>query len=147
MFTRRTTLALLASTLATPALAAAPPVFQDNRRIAINGYDPVAYFNQSRPVAGAAQFQAEYNGAIWQFASAENRAAFAQNPTRFAPKYGGYCAYAASKGALAPTIPEAWTVYDNALYLNANLRARGLWKQDIPGNIRKANGFWPGILG
>ena len=85
--------------------------------------------------------------AIWQFASATNADTFQADPTAYAPQFGGYCAYAASLGYLAPTMPEAWTLYDGKLYLNANLRARELWLQDVPGNIAKGEANWPGILG
>ncbi|SLN40918.1 hypothetical protein ROA7023_01608 [Roseisalinus antarcticus] len=88
-----------------------------------------------------------WRGAEWRFASAQARTAFEMAPERLAPAFGGYCAYAASRGYLAPTIPEAWTVHDGRLYLNASLRARELWLQDIPGNIAKGMANWPAILG
>ncbi|MFZ5961988.1 YHS domain-containing (seleno)protein [Thalassococcus sp. BH17M4-6] len=148
---RRQTLGLA---LAAPALlllprgaaAREPEVFQ-TRTIAINGTDPVAYFTAGGPVAGDAAHELMWRGATWRFASAANREAFEMNPMRYAPRFGGYCAYAASKGYLAPTQPEAWTVYEDTLYLNANLRARELWLQDIPGNIAKGEANWPAILG
>ena len=79
--------------------------------------------------------------------NAGNAEAFLADPERYAPAFGGYCAYAASRGYLAPTIPEAWTIYDGTLYLNASLRARELWMQDVPGNIAAGLKNWPGILG
>lgn len=146
MFTRRTTLALLASAIALPAIAASPQIFQSNG-VAINGYDPVAYFTQSQPVEGSVSTSFDWLGATWHFASAANRDLFAANPEQYAPQFGGYCAFAASKNALAPTIPNAWTVYQGKLYLNANLRARELWNKDKDVFIALAEGFWPGILG
>lgn len=145
---------LLGATLAAPALlilpnaalAREPEVFQ-KASIAINGTDPVAYFANNGPVAGSAAQSLMWGGATWQFATADNRAAFEADPTRYAPVFGGYCAYAASKGYLAPTIPEAWSLFEDRLYLNANLRARELWVQDIPGNIAAGRKNWPGILG
>lgn len=149
MLTRRYSLALLAAAplagLARPALAAEPMVFQNP--FAINGYDPVAYFTQGAPVPGVAAHAVRWNGAEWHFASAENAATFSGAPETYAPEFGGYCAFAASRGYLAPTRPEAWTVFEGRLYLNANLRARELWLQDIPGNIAKGRENWPGILG
>ena len=88
-----------------------------------------------------------WKSAVWLFASAEAMATFEGNPEAYAPAFGGYCAYAASRGYLAPTIPEAWTVHAGRLYLNASLRARELWLQDVEGNVAKAAANWPAILG
>lgn len=151
MITRRAALGLfaatpLAYTLGThSALAAEPEVFQNP--IAIGGYDPVAYFTDQAPVEGSAANQVDWNGANWHFATARNAAKFLENPEAYAPVFGGYCAYAASKGSLAPTVPEAWTIYEDKLYLNFSLRARELWLEDVPGNIAKGLANWPGILG
>ncbi|MAO26236.1 MAG: YHS domain protein [Roseovarius sp.] len=148
--TRRRLLTVSAAALALAALprvalAATAPIFAEGG-IAINGTDPVAYFTENRPVAGDPQFSTDYMGATWYFASAENLDQFRNAPEEFAPQFGGYCAYAASKGYIAPTVPEAWTIYEGKLYLNANLRARELWLEDIPGNIALAQDNWPNIL-
>lgn len=149
--TRRSLLALAAAApagllLSRPALAREPETFQRGG-IAIGGTDPVAYFTEAAPVMGRADTSLMWMGATWTFASTANRERFEADPTAFAPVFGGYCAYAASNGYLAPTVPEAWTVHENRLYLNANMRARELWLQDIPGNIAKGQANWPGILG
>jgi hypothetical protein len=128
------------------ALAREPDVFQTNT-FAIRATDPVAYFDNAGPVAGNPDVALMWMGATWLFANAKNREMFEMNPTRYAPVFGGYCAYAASKGYLAPTQPEAWTLHEDRLYLNANLRARALWLEDIPGNIAKGRANWPAILG
>jgi len=150
LLTRRSTLGLV---LAAPALAlssktafAAEPEIYAEAGIAIDGSDPVAYFAENGPVPGAAHSR-DWKGATWKFTNAKNADAFAADPMAYAPQFGGYCAYAASKGYLAPTTPEAWTVYEGQLFLNASLRARELWLQDIPGNIAKGRANWPGILG
>lgn len=151
MLTRRTALGLLAAAPATfalfpqTALAREPEVFQNP--VAINGIDPVAYFDQKKPVKGSKNHKVKWKGAEWRFSSAANVSKFTANPAAWAPVFGGYCAYAASLGYLAPTQPEAWTVYDGKLYLNANLRARKAWLKDVPGNIAKGQANWPGILG
>ncbi len=151
MLTRRRTLGLLATAPAAIALAPnaafarEPEVFQNP--IAINAIDPIGYFTDAAPVPGLAAHEVMWNGAAWHFASAENAAMFEADPERYAPVFGGYCAFAASRGYLAPTVPEAWTVYEDKLYMNANLRARELWLQDVPGNIAKGLENWPGILG
>lgn len=151
MLTRRNFLTATAAAssaallLSAPARAAQPEVFQDGG-VAINGYDPVAYFTEAQPVKGSAGLSSVFNGATWHFASAENKARFDAVPAEFAPQFGGYCAYAASKGYIAPTDPAAWTVHDGKLYLNYSLRARELWSADIPGNIALGEANWPGIL-
>ncbi|WP_136441357.1 YHS domain-containing (seleno)protein [Pacificoceanicola onchidii] len=131
---------------ARPVLAGEPKTYQESG-VAIDGSDAVAYFDNKGPVAGSAAHSVDWNGATWHFVSAENAALFKANPEAYAPQFGGYCAYAASLGYLAPTQPEAWTIYEGKLYLNANLRARELWLKDVPGNIAKGEVNWPGILG
>lgn len=135
----------VAALMAGPSLAAQPEVFVTGD-VAINGYDPVAYFTDAKPVLGNASLNSVFNGATWHFASAENKASFDAEPARFAPQFGGYCAYAVSKGYTAPTDPNAWTVHDGKLYLNYSLRARDLWSEDVPGNITKGNANWPAVL-
>lgn len=147
-FTRRNALAILASTAAItalPAWAGKSPVYVENG-VAINGYDPVAYFKQSKPVAGDASLSSHWNGAKFLFSSAENKSAFDADPESFAPQYGGYCAYAVSKGYTATSDPDAWTIHDGKLYLNFSKTVRLLWSRDIPGHIESANGNWPSVL-
>ncbi|MEO1399953.1 MAG: YHS domain-containing (seleno)protein [Cyanobacteria bacterium J06635_1] len=114
--------------------------------IAIRGADPVAYFTESDYVPGSAEYTHEWGGATWQFASAENRDLFASNPEQYAPAYGGFCAWAVSQGYTAPIDPTAWKVVDGKLYLNYDAKVQKRWSKDIPGNIAKADGNWPGVL-
>lgn len=114
--------------------------------IAINGFDPVAYFTAGEPVKGDPAIAADWQGAQLLFSSPENKARYEADPDRFAPRYGGYCAYAVSKGATAPTDPEAWTIHEDRLYLNFSTDVRAIWQQDIPGNIARADANWPGVL-
>jgi YHS domain-containing protein len=127
------------------AIAGKPAVFS-NDAVAIRGYDPVAYFTAGEPTRGSSQFAADWRGATWHFANAENLARFRADPTAFAPQYGGYCAYAVSQGYTAPTVPEAWSIVDGRLYLNYSKGVRQRWNQDIPGYIRAADTNWPGVL-
>ncbi|WP_424942005.1 YHS domain-containing (seleno)protein [Aliiroseovarius crassostreae] len=136
---------LASAALIRPAFAANAPVYNE-AGIAWDGHDPVAYFTKGAPTPGRDEFSTDYMGAKVLFSSAETRDMFIANPEKYAPQFGGYCAYAASKGYIAPTVPEAWTVFDDKLYLNFSLRARDLWLQDVPGNIAKGNANWPGIL-
>ena len=114
--------------------------------VAIKGTDPVAYFQESKPVSGSDSFTYEWKNATWKFASAENRDLFASNPEKYAPKYGGYCAWAVSQGSTAPIDPSAWKIVDGKLYLNYDKRVQKTWEKDIPGNIAKADRNWPGVL-
>ncbi|WP_428624379.1 YHS domain-containing (seleno)protein [Sedimenticola sp.] len=113
---------------------------------AIRGYDPVAYFTERRPVKGKEAFHLRYRGADWYFASAEHQNRFQQEPEKYAPQYGGYCAWAVSKGYTASTDPQAWTLHDGKLYLNYSLGVQQDWREDIPGNVTKADARWPKVL-
>lgn len=112
---------------------------------AVRGYDVVAYFNESKPVEGWKEFSHEWGGTTWHFATAANRGAFAAAPEQFAPQYGGFCAWAVSQGYTAKIDPDAWTIVDGKLYLNYSKSIQTQWQEDIPGNITKANGNWPGL--
>lgn len=127
------------------AMAATPEVYAENG-IAVDGSDVVGYFTQGAPVAGNPEITFDYMGATWLFVSVENRDAFAADPARYAPKYGGYCAYAVSQGYTAPTVPEAWSIVDDKLYLNFSTSVRRRWERDIPGHIAAADANWPGVL-
>ena len=141
----------------TPASSAPPKsnadslgvrIFIDDQGLAIRGTDPVAYFTESRPVAGSPEFSYTWNEATWQFSSAENRDKFAENPEQYAPQYGGFCAWAVSQGKTATTDPEAWKIVDGKLYLNYSRERQEAWEEDIPGNIEKADANWlKGIAG
>ena len=132
--------------LACGVASALEPVFSTTFGGAIRGYDPVAYFTEGRPVEGKSAHRHEWMGATWSFASEENRAAFEAEPEKFAPRYGGYCAWAVSQGYTASIDPDAWRIVDGALYLNYSLGVQKRWEKDIPGNIAKADVNWPRLL-
>jgi YHS domain-containing protein len=127
------------------AFAAKPPVFADSNG-AIRGYDPVAYFTLGVPTRGSDEFSTRWQGATYKFSSSENLQRFKQQPEAYAPQYGGYCAYAVSKGATASILPEAWTIVDGKLYLNYNPGIKQRWQQDTAGNISAADRNWPAVL-
>lgn len=112
---------------------------------AIRGYDPVAYFTAAREVMGKKEIVFEYLGAQWHFASEENRNLFKQNPEKYTPQFGGYCAYGMSRGYKAETQPNAWTIVDGKLYLNYNVDVREKWSQDTANYIKKAEANWPTV--
>jgi len=110
-------LALSATFLSAPAFANEITTFVKDGA-AIGGTDPVAYFTEGKPVAGSDEHTFVYDDVTWKFSSAENRDAFAADPAKYAPQYGGYCAFGLSKGFKVPVIPEAWKIVDGKLYLN-----------------------------
>jgi hypothetical protein len=130
---------------AVPALAGGKINSSFLGSVAIDGYDPVAYFEAAKPVAGSKNFEHKWQNATWRFASAENRDKFAAMPDKYAPQYGGYCAWAVSQGYTADIDPEAWRIVDGKLYLNYSKSVQATWSEDIPGNISKADKNWPGI--
>ena len=131
--------------MAPPAFAMKKGVFT-SWGVAIRGTDPVAYFTENRPVEGSKEFTAIHDGAEFRFASAENLAKFKANPEKYAPQYGGYCAWAVSQGYTASTIPEAFTIVDGKLYLNYSLGVRAQWEADKEARIIQGDRNWPGVL-
>lgn len=113
---------------------------------AIEGYDPVAYHTAGQPLEGSSDFEHEWEGATWRFVSAENRDLFAADPEKYAPAYGGYCAYGVAQGYKPDIDPEAWSIVDDQLYLNLNKKIQARWEKDIPGYIAKADEIWPTIM-
>jgi YHS domain-containing protein len=112
---------------------------------AINRYDAVAYFTEGKAVPGETVFTFQWKDARWFFASQKNLDAFKKDPEKYAPQFGGYCAYGMSRGYKAQTSPDAWTVVDGKLYLNYNVEVRELWNKDQPAMINKANANWPTV--
>jgi hypothetical protein len=115
--------------------------------LAVGGYDPVAYFTEGRPVKGERQFTLKHEGAEWRFASAANRDSFAAAPQKYAPQYGGYCAWAVSQGYTASGDPQFWKIVDGRLFLNYDADVQKKWERDISGFIAKADHNWPAVLG
>jgi hypothetical protein len=132
--------------LGTLGLAQAAKVFTGIiKGVALGGYDAVSYFSGSEPVKGDPGIMVVWQGADYRFATVANRDLFVANPEKYLPQFGGYCAYALAKGALAPGDPLAWTVYKDKLYINLSPAIREKWSVDIPGNIDNANANWPGL--
>ena len=123
--------------------AADAVINKDQNGLALKGYDAVAYFDQGKAVAGKKDFEHPWMGANWRFSTVENRDLFAKNPEKYAPQFGGYCAFGVTGGYLAPTDPTAWKVVEGKLYLNYDSDIQKKWSADIPGNIKKANEKWP----
>lgn len=127
--------------------AASPvdPVNKDRKGIALKGYDPVAYFEQGRPVKGSPEFRHEWNGATWHFTSAATRDTFKSSPEKFAPQYGGYCAWAVSNNYTADADPEAWKIVNGRLYVNYNKGVQKKWEPEAARRISDADRNWPAL--
>jgi YHS domain-containing protein len=146
---RRTVLMIAAAVpvvafISTRGTAATTAIYAEDG-IAIDGTDAVAYFSEGKPVSGTDEFTFDWQGATWRFASDENRATFAADPTAYAPQYGGYCAYAAADGKKVSTVPDAWAIRDGKLYLNYSGRIQSRWEEDPAGYITAADAHWRDI--
>jgi YHS domain-containing protein len=115
--------------------------------LAAGGYDAVAYQTAAAPVPGKTEFSTSWQGATWQFSSADNLKTFKAAPETYAPQYGGYCAYGVSQGAAVHGDPRFWTVREGKLYLNINADVQSKWGKDPAGFIVSADKQWPGVLG
>ena len=120
----------------------------DNKGIILKGCDAVAYFKEGKPVKGNPAIESAYQGATYLFASAANKGDFDKDPAKYAPRYGGFCAYGVANGVLSdPEGPSAFTVYKGKLYVCANQGGLKSFKNDINGNIDKADENWRRLTG
>ena len=106
--------------------------------VAIRGFDTVAYFTEGMPLEGNSEYQHEWDGAQWMFSSEKNRALFAANPEKYAPQFGGYCAYGVATDSLVKIEGDQWTIVDDKLYLNYDANLQEMWLKDIDGYVAKA---------
>jgi hypothetical protein len=138
---------LLAALVALPAAASArAQQVNAEAGLGIAGHDPVAYFTETRAVAGRADVTAVHQGVTYRFASAANRAAFLADPGTYLPQYGGYCAYGMARGYKAVVDPAAFTVASGKLYLNYNRSIAGLWQGNRAREIQRADAHWPKVM-
>lgn len=114
--------------------------------VAIKGYDPVAYLVEGKAVKGSSDHEVEWQEATWRFSSMANKQAFEKEPERFAPQYGGYCAYAVANNSLAGIDPEQFTIVNDKLYLNYNAKIQKQWLDDRDAFIERADGNWPAVV-
>ena len=115
------------------------------RGIAINGYDPVAFFKEASAKKGSSMYPYKYKEATWLFESKENRDAFMNMPEKYTPQYGGFCAYGTSEGHKAPTQPDTWTIVNDKLYFNYNKQVKQMWEKDQAHLIIVADQKWPDV--
>ena len=118
----------------------------DKSGLAVQGYDVVAYFTDGKPVKGSPQFASTHGGGTYHFASAEHKAAFDKEPAKYAPQFGGYCAWAVSKNSTAKIEPDAFQIVNGRLLLQYDQSIRAKFSKDTPGNLAKADANWPGLV-
>jgi hypothetical protein len=110
--------------------------------LAVHGYDVVAYFDQGRPTLGSDRYAIVHRGGTYRFASQSNLDAFKKNPAKYAPAYGGFCAYGAALGKKFDGDPLLWKIVDGRLFLNLNEEIQSKWSADIASNVAKADEKW-----
>ncbi len=139
-------LALLVLTAATSFAAGKQLLNLDRNGVGIQGYDPVASFTDQRPVKGSPQFQSDYNGSRYYFASEAHKAAFDKDPAKYEPQFGGYCAYGVSHGSRAPIKIEVWQIVNGRLLMQYDLGVKDDFNKDQQGTLKKADENWPGLV-
>ena len=134
-------IAMLVAVVSTPAFA------RDYTKSTpgISGYDPVSYFTEGNPQRGSGYHVADYKGVTYAFASEAHQEMFEANPEKYAPAYGGWCAYGVAVGKKFVANPEVWKIVDGTLYLNLDKEIQGKWNKDIPGYLKKADANWTEI--
>jgi hypothetical protein len=135
-------IALLAFFSAVQAQAQKSEIFVSGGK-AIKGYDPVAFFKEAKPVKGADSLSYQWKQATWLFSTRENLNAFKSDPDKYAPQYGGYCAYGTSQGHKAPTQADSWTIVNDKLYFNYNKDVKVMWNKNQQNLIQVADEKWP----
>jgi YHS domain-containing protein len=118
----------------------------DREGVAIQGYDPVAFFTVKAPVKGKPEFTSEFHGAKYRFHSKTDKEAFDANPAKYEPQFGGYCAYGVSKGKLVEIDVDAFQIVDGKLLLQYSKGVRDDFNKDTAGNLKKADENWPKLL-
>lgn len=113
--------------------------------VAIQGYDPVAYFTENAAVLGNSELASTYRGVTYHFSSEEHLALFQADPERYVPAYGGWCAWAAAQNYLATIDPAAFVIHEDTLYLNFSRGVNNRFRRRIDDNIEQADDNWPGL--
>jgi hypothetical protein len=111
-------------------------------RLALGGYDPVAYFTAGRPTRGHQEFIYAWQNAMYQFASSTDRDMFMADPMHYAPQFAGYCVLGLSKGFKMEADPEAWTIVNDKLYFTNNKTFYQQLASDPALYIGKAEANW-----
>ena len=144
---KKLSLLLLTLGLALSAFAQSKTILNlDKTGVAIQGYDPVAFFTDNKPLKGKPEFPARHNGALYYFASKEHRELFKSDPAKYEPVFGGYCAFGVSKGKLVEIDVNAFQIVNGRLMLQYSKGVRDDFNKDTKGNLAKAEANWPGLV-
>lgn len=140
----------LAAFASTVALAASPSqkylVNVGEDRVILDGYDPVALVSDGKLVRGKSAIATSHQGAIYRFASQENKQRFDKNPEKYRPQFGGYCAMSVTMGKLMPGDVHTWSIVDGRLVVQLNEKAAAMWKKNPEGHLKKADQNWPKLV-
>jgi hypothetical protein len=112
------------------------------KRVALRGYDPVAYFTDSRPLQGLPQYWYEFDDTVYLFASGEHRAAFIADPDHYAPQYRGYCAMSVSFGERDEGLPDVWKILDGKLFVFGKPYGVEVFAVDTAATIARGDTNW-----
>lgn len=145
-FTALVVAALIGVSAGAPAIAAPATVNVDKTGLAILGYDPVAYFEMSKPAKGKPAHAFEHEGAIYHFVSDRHRRLFAANPAKYIPAYGGWCSFGMRYGQTSRIDPRSWDIVDGRLYLSLNQGTRAVWLKAKIENITIADRLWEKVF-
>ncbi len=137
---------LTAFTFLVPSILASDHLVNvDKNGVALQGYDPVAFFTEGKPVKGSPDIAYQHEGGTYHFSSEANKDAFAKEPEKYTPLFGGYCAYGVAQGGLYSISVDAFNIYEGKLLLQKNKNVRDLFNKDSEGNFKKAVANWPGL--
>ncbi len=127
-----------------PGIAAqdSETLYSGGEKVAIRGYDPVAYFTEGHPVKGKIDFEVSWNGVRWRFASAAHQDLFVSDPERYSPQFGGLCAWGVAIGKHFDADPESWAIVEGKLYLTYGKAQSEKLQANLAGNLEKANANW-----
>lgn len=122
------------------------PVSVNAEGVAINGYDPVAYFKENKAVKGLSELKTTYQGVTYYFSSSVNQEGFIFDPTKYLPEFGGYCAYAVSQNSIIDADPTVFSIQDGRLLLQLNKKVQKIWNKRPTIYLKKADKNWPSLL-
>lgn len=114
--------------------------------LALQGYDPVAFFTDNRAIKGKPEFKSIRANATYQFASREHKELFDKDPAKYDPAFGGYCAYGVSRNKLVEIDVDASQIVDGLLLLQYSKGVRNDFNKNTKGNLAKAENNWPQIV-
>ncbi|HXO22576.1 MAG TPA: YHS domain-containing (seleno)protein [Thermoanaerobaculia bacterium] len=145
--TKKTLMVALALSILCASRGIAEPIQKSRDGVALGGFDAVAYFTDGKAVAGKADLHHSWKGAEWHFASADDRDRFAADPGKYAPQYGGHCAWGMAQDHLQNGDPEVWKIVGGKLYLFINQDAREQWEKGLPATLSQGDQAWAPYTG